>query len=144
MALAPRTDRHTANDRVAGSVRDSGLGAAGKKQQRARNADSPTKSLTKNSGSSGKALSVAQMPKIEFDTLLPHLTHLTDIACKINHVQAATGWATASISIPLEYLHDVMEAHLASQQGMVFMQVYYAPLNLFQPDGETNGAEQPA
>ena len=144
MALAPKVTS-TANDKISGSERDSSTGKLGKARQRGRNADSTTKKLTQNSGSSGKALSVSKMPKLDWAEIEPYLAHLTDIACKINHVQAGSGWATISVSIPLEYLPDAMEAHLASRQGMVFMKMYYVPTEIFQEAQEArDGAEQSA
>lgn len=144
MALAPKVTS-TANDKIDGSKRDSSTGKLGKARQRGRNAESTTKKLTQNSGSSGKAISISKMPKMDWAEVEPYLEHLTDIACKINHVQAGSGWATISMSIPLEYLPDAMEAHLISRQGMVFVQMYFVPEELFKNAQEArDGAEQSA
>jgi hypothetical protein len=126
--LAPRPGRAT--NPTTGQTRDSGLGAAGKKEQRSRNKGSDTAHLTKNSGSSGKALAVAQLPKIEFDDVADIVVHLCDIAAKLSHTQlGSSGWLSGTLNIPLEYSPEVVAAHLASQQGMVFMKVYYVPMS---------------
>lgn len=125
MALAPRPG-HATNPST-GQHRDSGLSKEGKRAQRARNKGSDTAHLT-NSGSSGKALAVAQMPKIDFADIEDLVVPLCDIAAKLSHTQVgSSGWMSATLNVPLEYTHDVIEAHLASQQGMVFMRVYYVP-----------------
>lgn len=138
MALAPRpTNPQT------GQTRDSGLGKEGKARQRGRNKDSETRKLTKNSGSSGIALSVAQLPKVKFIDLEDVLVHLCDISGKLSHTQVgSSGWQTSSLNVPLEYAHDVLEAHLQSQQGMLFLRVYYAPMEAFLPAKADDDAEQ--
>jgi hypothetical protein len=66
------------------------------------------------------------MPKIPFDDVAQDVTHLCDIAAKISHTQlGASGWCSSTLNVPLEYVHDVAEAHAASQQGMIFVRVYY-------------------
>jgi hypothetical protein len=126
MALAPRTTgAKYATNEITGQTRDSGLGATGKRDQRARNKTSDTAKLT-TSGSSGKALSVAKMPKVPFAEVEEYVTHLCDIAAKISHTQmGGTGWLSSTLNVPLEYVHDVAEAHAASQQGMIYVRVYY-------------------
>lgn len=141
MALAPRP-----TNPVSGQTRDSGHGKEGKKRQRANNKDNGTTKLTSNSGSSGIAKSVAQLPKIDFADLEDVLVHLCDISGKLSHTQVgSSGWQTSSLNVPLEYAHDVLEAHLQSQQGMLFLRVYYAPMEAFLPpevdgDGEQQSA----
>jgi len=137
MALAPRpTNSQT------GQTRDSGLGKDGKKRQRARNKGNGTSKLT-NSGSSGIALSVAQLPKVTFESLEDVLVHLCDISGKLSHTQVgSSGWQTSSLNVPLEYAHDVLEAHLQSQQGMLFLRVYYAPMEAFLPKKADDDAQQ--
>jgi hypothetical protein len=146
VALAPKPA--FATNETTGQSRDSGHGKEGKARQRANNADSPTKHLT-TSGSSGMAKSVASYPKIPFEELEEDglLRHLCDIAAKMSHTQVgSSGWQTASLNVPLEYAHDVLEAHMASQQGMLFFRVYFVPVEAFLPPdaGASNGAEQSA
>ncbi len=134
MALPPRPS--FATNPTTGQTRDSGLGKEGKARQRERNKGSDTAHLT-TSGSSGKAKAVAQLPKIDFADLEDVLVHLTDIAGKMSHTQVgSSGWQTSTLNVPLEYAHDVLEAHLASQQGMLFFRVYYAPMEAFLPAEE--------
>jgi len=121
MAKAPTNPR-------TGQTRDSGLGAAGKKEQRARNKGSDTAKLT-TSGSSGKALAVARLPRINLDDISDITVHLCDIAAKLSHTQlGSSGWLSGTLNIPLEYSPEVVAAHLASQQGMIFMKVFYVPM----------------
>lgn len=137
MALAPRPTNPDS-----GQTRDSGLGKEGKKNQRARNKGNGTSQLTR-SGSSGIAMSVAQLPKIAFAELEDVLVHLCDISGKLSHTQVgSSGWQTSSLNVPLEYAHDVLEAHLQSQQGMLFLRVYYAPMEAFLPPEVTDNGEQ--
>lgn len=141
MALAPRpTNSQT------GETRDSGHGKEGKARQRAANKGNGTTQLTSNSGSSGIAKSVAQLPKVKFEDLEDVLVHLCDIEGKLSHTQVgSSGWQTGSLNIPLAYAHEVLEAHLQSQQGMLFMRVYYAPMEAFLPkEPQVNGEQQPA
>lgn len=136
MPLAPRPK--FATNKTTGQTRDSGLGAEGKARQRARNKTSPTKHLT-TSGSSGSAKSVAQLPKIPFEEVEDILVHLCDIAGKMSHTQVgSSGWQTSTLNVPLAYAHDVLEAHLAAQQGMLFLRVYYVPIEAFLPPDESD------
>lgn len=132
-----------ATNESTGQSRDSGLGKEGKARQRERNADSPYKKLT-NSGSSGTAKAIAQLPKVPFEDVEDIVQHLCDIAGKISHTQVgSSGWQTSSVNVPLEYAHDLLEAHLASQQGMVFLRVYFVPMEAFLPpdEGDDNGEQ---
>lgn len=123
MALAARPV--SAASQITGKV-TSGHGAQGKKEQRARNKGTAESKLTQRSGSSGKALAVANYPKIDMDDISDLLTHLCDIAGKLSHTQlGSSGWLSGTLNIPLEYSPEVVAAHLASQQGLVFMKVYY-------------------
>lgn len=144
MGLAPRPA--FATNESTGQSRDSGHGQAGKARQRANNKDNGTSHLT-TSGSSGAAKSVANYPKVPFEDVEDVLVHLCDISAKMSHTQVgSSGWQTSSLNVPLQYAHDVLEAHLASQQGMLFLRVYYVPLDVFLPpaEGDDNGAEQSA
>lgn len=144
MTLAPRTGFATSES---GQQRDSGLGKEGKAAQRARNKGNADTKLTKGAGSSGNSYKVAQFPKIDFDELLPDLEHVCDIAAKFAHLQVGKGWQSVNMGIPLAYAHDVLEAHLASEQGMVFVRVYYVPIERFTDllaEEDENGEQQPA
>ena len=129
--LAPRVGgmaKRPTNPKT-GQTRDSGLGAEGKAAQRARNKGSDSAHLTKGSGSSGKALAVARLPRINLDDIADITVHLCDIAAKLSHTQlGSSGWLSGTLNIPLEYSPEVVAAHLASQQGMIFMKVYYVPM----------------
>lgn len=126
-------------------IRDSGLGKEGKRAQRSRNKDSPTAKLT-TSGSSGQAKQIAQFPKIPFTDVEDDVQHLCDIAGRISHSQVGnTGWLTSTLNVPLEYAHDVLEAHMASKAGMVFMRLYYVSIDDYLSGtgfGDDNGDEQ--
>lgn len=142
MALAPRPA--FATNQITGQTRDSGLGKEGKARQRERNANSPTKHLT-TSGSSGAAKAVAQLPKVPFEEVEDIVVHLCDIAGKMSHTQVgSSGWQTSTLNVPLQYAHDVLEAHLAAQQGMLFFRVYYVPMEAFlppEPEGDDDGEQ---
>jgi hypothetical protein len=139
--LAPRPS--FATNESTGQTRDSGLGKEGKARQRDRNAASPHKGLT-TSGSSGSAKYVAQMPKVPFEDVEDVLVHLCDISGKMSHTQVgSSGWQTSTLNVPLAYAHEVLEAHLAAQQGMLFLRVYYVPIEAFlPPELEDDDGEQ--
>lgn len=143
MTLAPRTGGTGEISPTTGQRRDSGLGKEGKARQRARNADSPDAKLTSNSGSSGKAKGIANLPKVDFDEVFPLTTHLVDIAAKITHTQVGgTGWCTASLSAPLAFIPEMMEAHVASQTGLIFIRVYHIDIESYmRQGGEDDGSE---
>lgn len=146
MALAPRPGFPTSES--TGQTRDSGHGKEGKARQRANNKDNGTSHLT-TSGSSGSAKAVAQLPKIDFEELDRDglLVHLTDIVGKMSHTQVgSSGWQTSTLNVPLAYAHDVLEAHLAAQQGLLFFRVFYVPMEAFLPpdEGSDDGEQQSA
>lgn len=140
MALAPRPG--FATNETTGQTRDSGHGKEGKARQRANNKGGANTHLTQNSGSSGNAKAVSQFPKIDFEDLEDLLVHLCDIAGKMSHTQVgSSGWQTSTLNVPLAYAHDVLEAHLAAQQGMLFMRVYFVPMEAFMPAPEEDDGE---
>ena len=134
MALSPRPS--FATNESTGQNRDSGHGKEGKARQRANNKDSDSRKLTKSSGSSGRGIKVAQYPKVPFEDVEDIVEHLCDIAGSMSHTQVGASWMTGSLNIPLSYSHDLLEAHLAGQQGMLFFRVYYVPTSVFMPDDE--------
>lgn len=139
MALAPKPANLYGggpDDRIAGSTRDSGHGKQGKRNQRARNADSPDRKLTQNSGSSGGALKVAGYPKVPHEDIADLLVSLCDIAAKVNHTQlGASGYLTMNLGVPLAYADDVVRAHAISQQGLVYIKVFYVDTEAYLAAG---------
>lgn len=127
--------------------RDSGLGKEGKANQRSRNKDEATTKLTKGAGSSGKAIAVSHMPHLDWSELEPDLEWLCDIAGKISHTQiGGNGYLSVTVNVPLSYSHEVVEAAIASQQGMTFFRMYRiatADYMAHAPEGSIGYGEQP-
>lgn len=96
--------------------------AEGKAAQRKRNKEAGFSTV---SGSSGIALSVAKMPKRLWEDVENEVVHVCDVAGKISHSQVgASGFLVTTLNSPLEYAHDMLEAHLASKGQMVYIRVY--------------------
>ena len=103
-------------------------GAEGKATQRARNVDAEGKPLTR-SGSSGIAKKVQHMPSRLWEEVEGEVKHLTDIAGRISRSQVGSaGQMIATISVPLEYAHDLLDVHMQARDGMVYMRLYYVSL----------------
>ena len=127
MALAPRIDR-SESDR--GGKRSSVASSAGKAAQRARNGGS--KVTGTNSGSSGAGLAVRRMKGLDWEEIEDQAEHLCDIAAKISHTQVgASGTVTATINVPISYLHALQDAHIASLGAMVYLRVHHVPIDRF-------------
>lgn len=102
--------------------------ASGKAAQRARNKASGAGAIT-NSGSSGAALRIAKAPKRMWEEIEDDVVHLTDVAGKISHSQVgSSGYLISTLSVPLEYAHDLLDVHLKARDGLVYIRVYYVSL----------------
>lgn len=124
MAFAPRipADTGTTPSKSKSSVKS----ASGKAAQRARN--KANGSVT-GSGSSGAALRIAKAPKRMWEEIEDDVTHLTDVAGKISHSQVgSSGYLISTLSVPLEYAHDLLDVHLKARDGLVYIRVYYVSL----------------
>lgn len=84
------------------------------------------------SGSSGKLLSASQYPMLDWATVESQVEWVTDLAAVITHTQVgASGTAIASIGVPISYAHALLDAHLASRDGMVYIRLYTVSFDLF-------------
>lgn len=102
--------------------------AQGKAAQRARNSQTGSG----NAGSSGSATKIANYPSLDWDEVEDEVVHVTDIAANIAHTQVgASQHMTAQINIPLAYAHALLDAHMASKQGLVYIRIYNVPKELF-------------
>jgi hypothetical protein len=108
--------------------------AIGKAEQRARN--KAAGSVT-GSGSSGKAKGIAKFPKRTWEELVGEdqadlIEHVTDIAGKISHSQiGGNGYLVSTLNSPMEYAHDLLDAHMKCQDGMVYIRVYHVPFSAY-------------
>lgn len=104
----------------------------GKAAQRKRNKEAGSVS---RAGSSGAALSVKDFPKRSWEELAEGAEHLCDVAGKISHSQiGASGWLVTTLNSPKEYAHDMLDAHMKGSDGMVYIRVYYVPIDVYMPD----------
>jgi len=119
----------------------SNVDADGKKGQRARNVDENGKPLTR-SGSSGAATKVQHMPSRLWDDIAPDVQHLTDVAGRISHSQVgAAGQMVATLNVPLEYAHDLLDVHMKARDGMVYMRMYYVSLEDYMGSVDADDAD---
>lgn len=101
----------------------------GKAAQRARNAGTTT---TTRAGSSGKMIAASKYPMLDWATVENEVEWVTDLAGVISHSQVgASGNAIASVGVPLAYAHALLDAHLASRDGMVYFRVYTVSIDKF-------------
>ena len=106
----------------------------GKAEQRKRNVGADGKPLTR-SGSSGTATRVSAYPKVDWSEIEDEVQHLTDIAGKISHSQVgAGGQMVATVSVPLEYAHELLDVHMKARDGMVYFRMYYVDLATYLGD----------
>lgn len=130
MALAPRPNLAPAKGGAKKS-KSSVSTARGKAAQRARNKGSATAKGT-TSGSSGQAKAISQMPKRLWEEIEDEVDHLCDIAGKISHSQVgASGWLVSTLNSPLEYAHDMLDAHMRARDGLVYIRVYYVDIDKY-------------
>lgn len=123
MPLAPR-QRSSAE-----SGRGSNNSAAGQaaKRKRTREANGTT-----NNKSVGVSQRMADYPGLDWATVENDVVHVTDIAGKVTQSQmGAGGYYTMNCAIPMSYIHEAIEAALASQQGMLYIRFYTVPIELF-------------
>lgn len=128
MAFAPRSARATPADTgtTPSRSKSSVKSAEGKAAQRARNKEAGSVS---RSGSSGAAQSIAKAPKRLWEEVEDEVRHLCDIAGKISHSQVgSSGYLISTLSTPLEYAHDLLDAHLKARDGLVYIRVYYVSM----------------
>lgn len=112
----------------------SNITTEGKKEQRKRNVDADGKPLTR-SGSSGMATKVKDYPAVDWEEIEDEVQHLTDIAGRISHSQVgAGGQMVATVSVPLEYAHQLLDVHMKARDGMVYFRMYYVDLATYLGD----------
>lgn len=118
--------------------------ATGKAAQRARNKEAG--SITR-AGSSGKAKAIAKYPKRSWEELThgDAVTHVADIAGKISHSQiGGNGYMTSTINTPMEFAHDLLEAHQRCADGLVYIRVYHVSVEDYLgelAEGDDDGEE---
>ena len=123
--------------------RSSSATAAGKKAQRARN---KAAGVGSKSGSSGAALAVAHMPRRTWEEVEDEVVHVCDIAGKISHSQiGASGFLVSTLNSPLEYAHDLLDAHIKARDGLCYIRIYHVPISAYlgsvAADGEDSDVE---
>jgi hypothetical protein len=131
MALAPRARQQS---------RSSVATAAGKRAQRARNKIPGVKPTS--SGSSGAALAIKDAPKRLWDEVKDEVVHVCDIAGKLSHSQIGnSGYMTATLNAPLDYAHDLLDAHISGRDGLVYIRIYHVPLERYLAAGNGKQAD---
>jgi hypothetical protein len=121
MALAPRPRTNAADK---GGNRASVKGAAGKAEQRKRNKTA--------SGSSGLIKPLAKYPSLAWEEVEDDVEHVVDLALKIQQAQlGANGYFLLSCALPAEYAHAGIDAHMASNEGMLYVRMYKVPISKF-------------
>jgi len=119
MGLAPRT---APADR--GGNRSSVKGAAGQAARRARSGT--------NLGSSGTAKPLAKYPSLDWTEVEDEVEHVVDLAMKITQAQlGANGYFLLSCALPAAYAHAGIDAHLASNDGMLYVRMYKVSIERF-------------
>jgi hypothetical protein len=128
MALASKTPT-TPN-----KARGTATSAQGKKDQRARN---KAAGIGSRSGSSGQALLVKDLPKFAWEDVEDEVTHVCDIAAKISHSQVgASGFLVSTLNSPLEYAHDLLDAHIKARDGLCYIRIYHVSLESYLAAGK--------
>lgn len=128
MGLAPKQSRSTVKS------------AEGKKAQRARNKAAGQGS---RSGSSGAALAIAHMPKRVWEEVEHEVEHVCDIAGKISHSQiGASGFLVSTLNSPLEFAHDLLDAHIKARDGLCYIRIYHVPLSAYLGSTGDSGDEE--
>lgn len=131
MALAPRRPTNPADK---GGSRASVKSAAGKAEQRKRNKTA--------SGSSGLIKPLAKYPSLNWEEVEEDVEHVVDLALKIQQAQlGANGYFLLSCALPAEYAHAGIDAHMASNEGMLFVRMYKVPVSKFLERMMQEGAE---
>lgn len=116
-------------------------GAEGKAEQRKRNVGPDGKPLTR-SGSSGAATKVSAYPAVDWEDIEDEVQHLTDVAGRISHSQVgAGGQMVATVSVPLEYAHSLLDVHMKARDGLVYFRMYYVDLATYLGDDGSDDDE---
>lgn len=129
MGLAPKQTTGTG-----AKARGTSRSAEGKKEQRARN---KAAGVGSRSGSSGQALLVKDLPKFAWEDVEDEVTHVCDIAAKISHSQVgASGFLVSTLNSPLEYAHDLLDAHIKARDGLCYIRIYHVSLEAYLGAGK--------
>jgi hypothetical protein len=106
--------------------RSSVYNAEGKANQRARNGNAT------RSGSSGAATEVKNYPSLSWEEVENDVEHVVDIAARMSHTQVGSaGQMVATLNVPLAYAHALLDAHMASRSGMIYVRIYNVPIERF-------------
>jgi hypothetical protein len=101
-------------------------GAEGKAAQRKRNKEAGG---TTRSGSTGSAKRVQDYPAVDWTDIADEVVHLHDVAGKLTHSQVgAAGQMIATLSVPIDYAHALLDVHMKARDGLVYMRLYYVSL----------------
>lgn len=88
-----------------------------------------------NNMGKGTAQRLADYPSLDWEDVADEVVHVTDISGKVTQSQmGAGGYYTMNVAIPMSYIHAAVDAALASQDGMLYIRIYKAPLELFTRD----------
>lgn len=83
--------------------------------------------------SRGLVRELTDFPALNWGEVEADVQHIADFSAKFSQSQAGhQGVVTMTMQIPVEYLHAAMDAHLASNDGMVYIRVYKVPLETFR------------
>lgn len=118
MALAPRNPADKGGNRASVKSKE------GKAEQRKRNKTA--------SGSSGLIKPLAKYPSLDWEDVEDDVEHVVDVALKIQQAQlGANGYFLLSCALPAEYAHAGIDAHIASNEGMLYVRMYKVPVSKF-------------
>lgn len=117
--------------------------AEGKARQRARNSVGGL-STSGNSGSSGIVKQfLTKAERLEFEEHEEELEHIVDILGVVTHSQVGNSRGMiVTLTIPVEYAHDAVEAHLRSQGQLAYLRIYTASMDIFDGEGEEDDSQE--
>lgn len=82
---------------------------------------------------SGIAAKRQKYPGLTWSQVEKDVEHVSDFAATFSQSQVGGGGnLTVTMHIPVEYLHEVLDAHVASKAGMVYLRLYTVPVSLFE------------
>jgi hypothetical protein len=75
------------------------------------------------------------MPKRLWEEIEGEVTHVADIAGKISHSQVgSSGFLVSTLNSPLEYAHDLLDAHIKARDGMCYIRIYHVSIESYLGD----------
>lgn len=96
----------------------------------------------KRTNKSDEAREAKQINKREWADVEAEMQHSADFVCQITDVRLLKGGTTmASFVVPVQYVHDVVQTSIDSQNRLCFIRVYLAPKRAFIDVDEGEGGE---